>query len=154
MSKFRMQFNVIVTCSATPKSLFAIKNKSLITGYDNELVGDYQLMFDMSVKYEIFDEYSDIMHRVETKIIKYMKKNFNLTNKDIVKVSTSADWDDWEKNTKKDYEESMLLSFGYEYGKIIMKGYEEQDKMLENLGIDINMLAYISYQAFNILDVD
>ena len=108
----------------------------------------------MSVKYEIFDEYSDIMHRVETKIIKYMKKNFNLTNKDIVKVSTSADWDDWEKNTKKDYEESMLLSFGYEYGKIIMKGYEEQDKMLENLGIDINMLAYISYQAFNILDVD
>jgi hypothetical protein len=35
-----------------------------------------------------------------------------------------------------------------------MKGYEEQEKMLKNLGIDINILGYISYQAFNILNVD
>jgi hypothetical protein len=149
-----MKFNVIVTCSATTKTLFALKNKSLITGYGDEIVGGYQLMFDMIVKYEQFDEYYDIMRRVETKITKYMQNKFNLCTKDIVKVSTSADWDTWEKKTNKNYEESMYLSFGYENGKFIMKGYEEQEKMLENLGIDINMLGYISYQAFNILNVD
>ena len=149
-----MKFNVIVTCSATTKTLFSLKNKSLITGYDDEIVGGYQLMFDIIIKYEEFDDYYDIMRRVETKITKYMKNNFNLCTKDIVKVSTSADWDIWEKNTNKNYEESMYLSFGYENGKFIMKGYEEQEKMLENLGIDINMLGYISYQAFNILNVD
>ena len=154
MSKFRMQFNVIVTCSATPKSLFALKNKSQITGYDDELVGGYQLMFDMVVKYEKFDDYYDIMRRVETKITRYMKNNFNLCAKDIVKVSTSADWDIWERTTNKSYEDSMYLSFGYENGKFIMKGYAEQEKILENLGIDINMLGYVSYQAFKILNVD
>jgi len=149
-----MKFNVIVTCSATTKTLFALKNKSLITGYGDEIVGGYQLMFDMIVKYEQFDEYYDIMRRVETKITKYMQNKFNLCTKDVVKVSTSADWDTWKKKTNKNYEESMYLSFGYENGKFIMKGYEEQEKMLENLGIDINMLGYISYQAFNILNVD
>ena len=149
MSKCSLQFNVIVTCTATPKTLFALINKSSITGYRDEDIGGFQVMCDLTVNYEEFDEYFDIMRRLEMKILRYMRKNFNLSSRDIIKVSTAANWESWEKKTKKNYIDSMYSCIGYENGKFIKQGFHEQEKLLTQLGINISMLAYMSYQAFN-----
>ncbi len=136
-----LKFNVIVTCRITKNVLLALEEKDEITGYDKEMIGAFQVMFDVDVDYGSSESREAVMKRVKKQVRTYMLERFGLGERSLKYVSTAANWREWEAETGRIYEEEEAKNREFRNGKFVMSGYQVEVRKLEKEGINLNDLA-------------
>lgn len=98
-----LNFNVIVTFVISEKVLSGLHDKELLTGYSKDCVGLFQVMFDLDISFYKTSTYDSIMRRVKRQVVRQCAEWFWLSEDEMEKISTAANWQRWEKLTGNKY---------------------------------------------------
>jgi hypothetical protein len=132
-----LDFDVIVTCRYSSKVLVAIDAVD-----DERIYGQgYQLFFRYFLPFGTSCSYDCVMVRLRQRVIETVITATGLSEDDITKISTAADWQHWEAVTGRSCKDEEPLSEIAPKGKFFLPAFDQQIEECRKSGETVFDLA-------------